>query len=366
MSKNNDSKTSKKHLSEKKTARQTISISPALKEWISRYVNVQSRENPDDARFSSVSSFYTYVMEKVMENFKKGKDIEDFDSFVESEIYDFYDKFSFKATIPFYEMVVKTNRYTNFDISNMLKFFISYRKFLFENIGDKEDVEAYRKFLKRLQPYFEKNKLAKVFSFELDDTSDSKYPIIIFETIAYYENLIFENIKFAAGVLGIFGLKIIDFFYSQESKYSLIKAKATPLFYLEGLEKKERIDLYEYNISFITNFKRVLNDKKDYYLWMKLASDPEIRIHFTNKLSRNRWMRKIEDDLQKFGNSDEIALDILKYFDKLHWISLDNESPTVFSIQLPKEEFKEEREFILNKVSKYANIVERDNRFYFE
>ena len=59
--------TSKKFLSEKKTSQQTISISPALKDWIERYVSVNRKEYPKDMRFKSISSFYNYTMDKCME-----------------------------------------------------------------------------------------------------------------------------------------------------------------------------------------------------------------------------------------------------------------------------------------------------------
>ncbi|MEJ2276605.1 MAG: hypothetical protein P8Y70_02480 [Candidatus Lokiarchaeota archaeon] len=353
-------------MSTKKTDRQTISISPALKEWIKRYVNVRSRESPDDERFSSVSSFYNYILHKVMENFERGKSIKDFDSFVDGKVQEFYDEFSFKATIPFYEMVVETNRYTDFRVSDMLKFFISYRRFLLNNADFKKKDEV-EKFLKRLEVYFRNNKLAKLLNLTLDKTTDySKNPSIVLEVVAYYENLIFENLKFASGVLGFLGFKITDFLYSKKSKYSRIKSKVTSLFYLKDLERKERVDLYHYNIRFITNYKRVLNDDKDYYLWMKLASSKNLTVHFKDVMTRDRWMRKIEEDLQRFGSAKEMGLNILKYFDKLHWISLDNENPAIFRITIPEEKFREEREYILKKVSQYANVIERNEKYYLE
>jgi len=54
--------TSVKYLSQKKTAVQTISLSPALKEWLKRYVNVKHRETPEDIRFKSVSAFITHII----------------------------------------------------------------------------------------------------------------------------------------------------------------------------------------------------------------------------------------------------------------------------------------------------------------
>ncbi len=70
---------SKKFLSTKKTAQQTISISPALKDWITRYVHVNYQKNQEDSRFKSVSAFICEIMEGIMVLFQNGKTINDLD-----------------------------------------------------------------------------------------------------------------------------------------------------------------------------------------------------------------------------------------------------------------------------------------------
>ena len=54
--------TSEKYLSQKKTTNQTISISPALKEWLQRYVRVEHHKFPEDKRFKSVLAFITHYI----------------------------------------------------------------------------------------------------------------------------------------------------------------------------------------------------------------------------------------------------------------------------------------------------------------
>ncbi len=49
--------TSKKYLSNKRTAQQTISTSPAIKDWVKRYVNVNRSKDPNDESFKSISTF---------------------------------------------------------------------------------------------------------------------------------------------------------------------------------------------------------------------------------------------------------------------------------------------------------------------
>ena len=58
--------TSQKYLSQKKTACQSISLSPALKEWLQRYVRVRHREKPNEDQFKSVSAFISSLLLKKM------------------------------------------------------------------------------------------------------------------------------------------------------------------------------------------------------------------------------------------------------------------------------------------------------------
>ena len=58
--------TSQKYLSLKKTAIQTVSLSPALKEWLQRSVRVHNRQAPKNERFKSVSAFASDAIEKAL------------------------------------------------------------------------------------------------------------------------------------------------------------------------------------------------------------------------------------------------------------------------------------------------------------
>jgi len=57
---------------------------------------------------------------------------------------------------------------------------------------------------------------------------------------------------------------------------------------------------------------------------------------------------------------------LLKYFEHLHWIRIENETDLIFQIRLSKEENKDEYDFILNHLSKYASITQDNGRFYLE
>ena len=58
--------TAQKYLSQKKTVCQTISLSPALKEWVGRYVRVNYKKAPDEDQFKSVSAFISSLLVKEM------------------------------------------------------------------------------------------------------------------------------------------------------------------------------------------------------------------------------------------------------------------------------------------------------------
>lgn len=67
--------TSQKHLSLKKTVSQTFSLSPALKEWLKRYMRVKHRELPDDIQYKSISSFITSLVLSEISQDEKSKGV---------------------------------------------------------------------------------------------------------------------------------------------------------------------------------------------------------------------------------------------------------------------------------------------------
>ncbi len=58
--------TSQKFLSQKKTVSQSFSCSPALKEWMGRYVRVNKQKSPENDQFKSVSAFISSLIVKEM------------------------------------------------------------------------------------------------------------------------------------------------------------------------------------------------------------------------------------------------------------------------------------------------------------
>jgi hypothetical protein len=353
--------TSKKYLSRKKTSQQCISISPALKDWIQRYVSKKRKENPEDNRYKSISAFYTSVMENVLNAFEEGKTLEDFDRFVDQEVYSFYDEFSFKALIPLYEMVVETNKYTKIDYERTIHFFSQMHDF-FKRFLKKRDINKIETFLKRIKNYFNQNKICSYLNFELITHEDSTYPRFRIEAVSIYKNIIYENIKFFSAIFGLLGIKIEEFIYSEKDSYYRIDAQATDLFFENKFLKRKFMTLLEHNLNYFTQYQRLLKDE-DYYLWMKMAEDKDVIIDFADDFSKQRWLERIQKDIEHYGQKGDQILTLLYFFERLHWIDIENENPIIFRIRLPQNN-KEQRAFLLDYFSKITEIKEHNGKFY--
>jgi hypothetical protein len=113
------------------------------------------------------------------------------------------------------------------------------------------------------------------------------------------------------------------------------------------------------------NFNRIINDET-HYLWSKMAEDNDAIVNFIDNKTREKWVAIIEKDVKEFGENETFLLSLLKYFEHLHWIRLENETDLIFQIRLSKEKNKEDYDFLLNHLSKYAKLTQEDERFYLE
>lgn len=349
----------KKYLSHKKTAQQTISISPALKEWIKRYVNVHHRKDSNDERFKSISSFITYILDNIMILFKEGKTIEDFKR-VEDQVYkDFFDKFTFKATIPLYDMVAESNRFTPMSFDFITRFLMSvyhfYKKIYLKEKSPEGWIQVFERFRNRTYP----SNITKELKLEVFPERDKGFGKGYLEFIGKQRNLHFENCKFFAGICGLLGLKVTDFHYSSKDFYGRLDLIETSLAFREELAKKERIKLLQENVNFVINYNRMLNDK-DKFLWMNLAEDNDIFVCFKNKKAFNKWIVAIEKDLREFSPQQAFLGKILQYFNKLHWIRIENIEDYSFRIDQSLENNIEQKQFLIGYLSKYSEVIQID------
>ncbi|MFX0036933.1 MAG: hypothetical protein ACFE9I_14985, partial [Candidatus Hermodarchaeota archaeon] len=333
--------TSKKYLSNKKTAQQTISISPALKDWIKRYVNVKHNEEPNDERFKSVSSFITYILDNIMILFREGKTIEDFKR-VEDQVYkDFFDKFTFKATIPLYDMIAESNRYVPISFDFITRFILAVYHFYRGIYLKQKNTEGWQLLFERFKNRVYPSNVLKELRLDIFPSKDKKYGTAYLEFIGKQRNIHFENCKFFAGICGMLGVKVTDFHYSSKDFYCRLDLIETPLVFREELAKKERIKLLQENVNFIINYNRMLNDK-DKYLWMNLAEDNDLFVSFKSKKTFNKWLNTIEADLRAFGKKEDFPSKILQFFNKLHWIKIENINDLTFRIEKSLENNNEQ------------------------
>lgn len=354
--------TSKKYLSDKKTSQLTISISPALKDWVKRYVNVKHSKSPNDDRFKSISAFYSYAIENLLELFEKGKTLDDFSRVVDKGVEDFFEKFTFRATIPLYEMVSESNRYTHFSLGFATQFVLTYFNFLRKQFkqGNYDDLKL---LFERLKSRVNLSNISKDWRLELIH-DEKKGPARGFlEFIGTQRNLHYENCKFMAAVFGMLGVKVTDFIYSEEDYYGRLDLIETDLLFGRELAKRERLKLLKENVRFIINYDRMLDDK-DMYLWMNLVEDNELCVCFRNKNAFNKWIKIIEEDLTKFGNKENFLHKILLFFNKMHWIRIENLKNLSFQIEDFIESNQDQKQLIMDYLSKHSKVSQNDGIYY--
>ncbi|MFX1417373.1 MAG: hypothetical protein ACFE9N_00485 [Promethearchaeota archaeon] len=353
--------TSERPLSRKKITQQTISISPALKDRIEKYVIENQNKYPNDNRVKSISAFYNYVLEKTMDCFDQRKTLDDFKSFVDSEIKGFFDKISFNALIPYYETAIRTNRYTHPFFEKNTFFYLTLRRLYLDRM-DPYDIASIKSIFNRVKNYLISQNLTKEVNLDIFTGKKGKGLTGIFEYSGLYKNLTFENCKYNAALFGLLGAKITNFLYSDKDNYFRFNLKTTDLFYRKDLAKKERVELVNHNLSYFFNYPRILDDK-DYYFWMRLAGDRNVIINFNNEEIQKDWVNLTENEIDKFSDREEYTLNLLKFFEKLHWIEIESKKDLIFQIKLSNIKFQNERKFLFEILSKKSNILQIDGKF---
>ena len=356
--------TSKKYLSEKKTAQQTISISPALKDWIERYVSVNKKKAPKDESFKSISSFYNYVMEKSMEILSYGKTLDDFQMFVDHQTESFFEKLTFRAFIPLHEESVRTHRYTDLSLKDFTRFLFVLRNRYLEGVEPYDFGEIQKRF-DILRNFYLENKIVKDIHLEIL-SDDKRYPKAIFYWTGNYRNLFWENSKMNAAVFGIIGVKITKVIYSENELYCRFNLRPTDLMFNQqkprGL-RKPLLDLARYNVNALLNSQKILQDQT-FYLWMKFAEDRDIYIQFHSNKARNQWIKGMINDIETKSKPKEIIPHILLIFSKLHWIDIEDIESNSFKVRLSEKSDNEEITYMLDLLSNYSNISKVEGRYY--
>ncbi|MHA2324815.1 MAG: hypothetical protein ACXACB_05415, partial [Promethearchaeota archaeon] len=340
--------------SKKKTTQLTISISSELRNRIENYVAENQQKNIDDLRFKSISAFFNFVMEKSMDCFDKGKNLDDFEAFADSEIRDFFEKISFNALIPYYEDAISTNKYTDPTFEKIPLFFLTLRR-LYLSIMDPYDIKTINGLINRLKNYLITNNLTKDIRLDLFTRGSATELRGVFEYSGIYKNLCFETCKYTAAIFGLLGVEITECLYSEKDLYYRFDLQTTELFFRKELAKKEIIQLMQQNISHLINYSQVINDD-DRYLWMKMAENKNHILSFNDELTLKNYVDFIETEITKFIDNEEHITYLLKFFEKLHWIDIESEDDLIFHIRLSQLNHEREIQFLLEFLSKYTNI----------
>ncbi|MFX1496816.1 MAG: hypothetical protein ACFFBH_04770 [Promethearchaeota archaeon] len=346
--------------------KQTISISNKLKKKIDEYVTQNHKNFPMDERFKSSSAFYEFVMKESLKCFEKGKNLDDFEKFADQELTDFFDQFSFRQFIPIFEPALELNRYSELDIDMTIRFLYSLKRFAYQSGYNPKDIKTIKILIEKMSNYVFSNRLIKDFKYEIIfDDKTKNFKKLILELTGGYKNIIFENFKLLTAVSAVFGTRIINFFLSLDENYCRLELEPTSIFFQESIDKKATMELIRNNLSYLINYDKLIKDKH-YYLWIKMAKDKDIGLIFNNKKSREKWINLILDDIKKYGENEKIHFDILKLFEALHWIDIENGELRNFRLRLTKEKYKEEIEFFLNLISKYGKINKYNDLYYLE
>jgi len=345
--------TSKRYLSDKKskTAQTTISTSPATKDWVQRYVNVQHKKKPSDPKFASISAFYNFVMESVLTILEKGKTLEDFKRLVDRDVETFYDNITFKAIVPFYESSIELNKYVESDLDLVFKFAMRYRNFAIEK-GSIEADKNILNTLERFKNFLLSNNVTKIFNFEIIENR------IIIEYSAFYSNIHFNYSKIFIALASAMGLKIRDVFYDKNDNYVKIDTVRTDLFLDPKQRLKERKALLKDNIKFLLNDFNLLNDTSR-HLWVNLSDNKNVMISFQDVNQGVDILTNMIQNVQKHVSKKELLSTILKMFEKFHWINIIDIDK--LSFQFLKKEDTGKEISIFNKVIKnYSTIKEKE------
>lgn len=354
--------TTKRYLSNKKTSQQTISLSPALKDWIKRYISVKNKEFPDDERYKSISAFYCTIMESVLRIFEEGKTLDDFDRLVDKKMDEFFSQLSTEVLIPMIEPELRMHRYLIAGFEENARFFLGARK-NFMRFIDFDDYLTIKTTFNRVKKRFMAAKVTKSMNLDFFTEKGNKQFRGVIEHIGLYKNCHHVNCKMLAEALGIIGFKIIDFLYSEEELYYRFELVPTDLFFSPKLEKKKRIELLKHNVEHLINYNRLLDDTAN-HLWIKMADDTNAIVNFKNDEAREKWIETIEKDLRKYGTREEFLLKLLKFFEHIHWIRIENEKELSFQINLMEEKNGQDIEFLFKHLSKYSKVSEKKDVYY--
>jgi len=226
----------------------------------------------------------------VLKIFNEGKSLEDFDRLVDQELNEFYGPESANVLLPIFEPEVSMNKYLIMGFKENMHLLLGIRKMFISGV-DFNDYKTYNTIFNRIKKRYISAKATKYMNLELFSEKGKQQFKGLIEHVGLYKNLHNLNCKLLAEFLGIIGLKIYNFLYSEEDLYYRLEFVPTELFFTQNLEIEKRIELMRHNVEYIINYYRVLDDATN-HLWIKMADDNEVIINFKNEICFQIWKKE--------------------------------------------------------------------------
>ncbi|MFW9879904.1 MAG: hypothetical protein ACFFG0_43070, partial [Candidatus Thorarchaeota archaeon] len=73
-----------------------------------------------------------------------------------------------------------------------------------------------------------------------------------------------------------------------------------------------------------------------------------------------------EKEIEKFAEKEDYSLNMLRFFEKLHWIDIESERELSFQIRLSDCKNKDEIQLLKKNLSRKSNILHSDGKYYIE
>ncbi|MFX1363838.1 MAG: hypothetical protein ACFFCE_14350 [Promethearchaeota archaeon] len=313
----------------KKKIRKSITLPEYLDDWIKRYLKYEKEQqkekgNEINDNLKSYSSFISKILERVMNLFLNGKNLEDLEITADSKMKEFYEKITFRALIVYYEFIIKINKYEKFELNKMLNIFMMYKNFFTGGKVIAEDDAVLT--LNRFKNFMISNNTTRDVMIE---RSGNKY---IFQYFGIYPEMHYDFSKWIAGILGFLGIKVEKISYS--NNYTRIDFKKTDLFGESAPVLKKRTQLLEYNTNYFTNFNKILEDEDDVHFWLRINQSNSPIISFKSVEEGLALIKEILDDLNKWITPREFKGKVLEIFKKLRWIKNIDENQLSFQLTI--------------------------------
>ncbi|TXT64419.1 MAG: hypothetical protein BAJALOKI3v1_210006 [Promethearchaeota archaeon] len=346
----------------KRTAKQTISISPALKDWIERYVQKNHNMHPEDERYDSISAFYNYILENALDFLEDGKNIDDFNNQFGKKEKSLFDLISFSGIISLHEKWLEMNRYREINFRKLIPvlFMVKNELFLEKSLYNPNDIEEIFEQCIELSIH---HNITKNLRYYLTKSRKREEIILTIEHVGGYRNLQYENLKLLGILLGFLGVELVDLFYSEKDLFAQLEFQTTELFFSYKKSRIKRIELIQRNYNYFQDYHRLMDDM-DHYFWMEVEESETSYLKFNNVKVLENWINKIEEDLSIYDQEEKISFFILKFFQKLNWIKPSNTKRYEYCYNLDKKDNKAEIKALRKILSKYTNIIETNGKIH--